>query len=130
MADKGWKQFERRIAKLFGCTRRGPIFRSADGGTDDCTSEQFSIECKLLAQPNYARILDACKQAEAAQDLPIKVRDEHGVVLRIDWRARQPLAIVKRLRDRDADALVVMRLETWLQWHGKGCETVEEVEQE
>jgi hypothetical protein len=126
MPTTSWKSWERRVAKIFGVTRRGPIFRSADGGTDDCTSERYSIECKLLARPTYGQMLDACKQAEAAQDIPIPLRDDDGVVLRIDWRARQPLAIVKRLRDRDGDALVCMRLETWLKWQGKGCETVEE----
>lgn len=118
MADKAWKALERRVAKLFGCTRRGPIFRSADGGTDDCTSERYAIECKLLAKPTYGAMQAACFQAElAGMGLFERAASGEPVTLR---KARTPIAVVKRKRDRDADALVCMRLETFLQWQAKG----------
>ena len=101
MGDKGWKGFERRIAKLVGGKRRGPDFRSNDGGKDDIIHPHFSIECKLLSRPAYCHMLEAALESEA-QAKP----------------HQEPVAIIKRkLRGSpDSDALVIQRLETWLQW--------------
>ena len=101
MADKSWKQWERAVAKLVGGKRRGPDFRGEDGGKNDIIHPHFSIECKLLSRPSYGHLLDAALEAErnAKPD-------------------QEPVAIVKR-KGRSClvgDALVVMRLETWLQW--------------
>lgn len=107
MADKSWKAFERRIAKLFGCTRRGPVFRSADGGTDDCTHAWYAIECKLLSRPTFGEMKAACLQAEAsAATLPMA-----------DGRSREPVVVFKKKFDDDADALVIQRLATFKAWH-------------
>lgn len=43
MTDKAWKQFERRVAKIFGGVRRGP---TGDDGPDILT-DAWSIQCKL-----------------------------------------------------------------------------------
>jgi hypothetical protein len=98
MPDKSWKAFERRLAALFGCKRRGPDFRGEDGGNDDLTHPHWSVEAKLLGAPTYSAMLAACKQAEA------------------NARGREPVAVVKRKSAQDKDALVVMRLETFRDW--------------
>ena len=59
----------------------------------------WSPECKLLGRPSFSDLLDACRQAE-----------RNAVSL------QTPVAIVKRKRDRDVDALVVMRLERFAEW--------------
>lgn len=105
--DKSWKALERRIAKLFGCTRRGPIFRSPDGGTDDLTHAWYAVECKLLSRPTYSEMLNACRQAEGSgARLPMA-----------DGRSREPIAIVKKKGAPDGDALVIQRLSTFRAWH-------------
>lgn len=108
MADKSWKAFERRIAKLFGCKRRGADFRGEHGGKDDLTHDWYAVEIKLLARPCFSDMLAACKQAEYASVVP-------GI------EQRHPVAIVKRKRDLDSDALVCMRLQTWLDWNLAQC---------
>lgn len=98
MPDKPWKQFERRIAKLFGGKRRGSDFRSETSGKDDIIHPVYSIETKLLSRPSFSDLQDAVEQAERNSP-PTKV----------------PLAIVKRKNADDRDSLVVMRLETFLE---------------
>jgi hypothetical protein len=98
MADKAWKAFERRIAKFFGCKRRGADYGGAEGGKDDLTHAHYAVECKLLSRPSFQAMLSAARQAEGSA------------------RGREPVAIIKRKNDLDADALVVMRLETFRQW--------------
>jgi hypothetical protein len=61
----------------------------------------WSIEVKLLGRPGYADLLEAVRQAERAAQ-----------------PAELPIAVVKRKRADDADALVVLRLETFLAWFG------------
>lgn len=99
MGDKSWKAFERRIAKIFGGQRRGAETRGERGGKTDVIHEHYAIECKLLGAPGYQAMLDACRQAEANAD-----------------PGQEPVAIVKRKNKLDADALVVMRLETFRDW--------------
>lgn len=106
MAD-GWKVFEARVAKRFGLRRRGASTSLRGEGLSDAVEldgsepAHWSIECKLLGRPNYQQLLDACRQAEAAAA-----------------STACPIAVVKRKRDHDANALVVMRLETFLEWYG------------
>ena len=99
MADAAWKAWERRVAAIFGGRRRGADFRGRDGGKSDVLAEGWSIECKLLGRPGYADLLAAARQAELAAK-PDEI----------------PVAIVKRKHRDDADALVVMRLETFSAW--------------
>lgn len=101
MPDAAWKAFERRIAAFFGGQRRGADFRGANGGKSDVIARGFSIECKLLGRPSYADLLEAARQAEASASA-----------------IELPIAVVKRKRAQDSDALVVLRLETFLDWFG------------
>ena len=101
MADAGWKAFERRIASLFpNGRRRGPDTRGDSAGKCDIVCDGFAPELKLLGRPSFSDLLDAARQSERNAE-PLKV----------------PVAIVKRKRDRDADSLVVMRLESFVEWY-------------
>lgn len=113
MSDAGWKQFERRIAKLIGAgdpsvRRRGPDVSDSDGGKTDIIHPAWGIECKLLAKAGHGTILEAVRQAE-----------------RNSLDTQTPIAIVKRKRDQDKDALVCMTLGTWLEWYGGKVEVEE-----
>ena len=99
MPDRAWKQWERRVAAIFGGRRRGPDTRGPDGGRSDVVHPFWAVEAKLLGRPGYADLLAACVQAEAN-------RGPHQC----------PVAVVKRKRARDHDALVVLRLETSRDW--------------
>jgi len=102
MPDASWKAWERRVAKLFPeGRRRGADFRGDDGGKTDVISPGWAIECKLLGRPSFGQLLSAAKQAED------NASDSHDC----------PVAIVKRKNDKDGNALVVMRLKTWLEWY-------------
>jgi len=113
--DAGWKQFERRVARLLAggdpaIRRRGPDVSDADGGKTDIVHPGFGVECKLLARSGHADILEAVRQAE---------RNSKGT--------QTPIAIVKRKRDLDRDSLVCMSLGTWLQWYGPSQPSAEPV---
>lgn len=92
-----WKAFELRIGRLFGVGRRGPTGRNRSDLADDAC--HYSVECKLIARPNYHDLLKAAKQAER-NALP----------------GQEPIAIVKRLYLDDNEALVVMTLQTFKAW--------------
>ena len=104
MADKSWKAWERRVAKLFGGQRRGADYGDSRGGKNDIIVAGFSIEVKLLKRPTYQQMFDACVQAESSAENIIDI----------------PIAIVKKNKQglKDKDALVVMRLETFLGFFG------------
>ena len=106
--DKSWKSWERRVAKLFGCKRRGADFRGENGGKDDLTHAWYSVEIKLLSRPCFADMLAACKQAEGAAPVPVG----NG-----DYVMREPIAIVKKKGSLDDDALVIQRLGSFKAWH-------------
>jgi hypothetical protein len=99
--DASWKQWERRVAALFGGTRRGPDNRTAEAGKSDIIHPHWAVECKLLGRPSFAALLAAARQAES------NAEPHHC-----------PVAVVKRkLRGSpDTEALVVFRLETFLDW--------------
>lgn len=99
MADAAWKAWERRVAAIFGGRRRGADFRGTHGGKNDVIAEGWSIECKLLGRPSYADLLAAARQAELAA--------KPGEI---------PVAVVKKKRAEDSDALVVLRLKTFRAW--------------
>ena len=102
MPDKGWKQYERRIAKRFGLKRRGADFRGPGGGKDDAVAlpgepeSVYSLEMTLQKVLSYIQLLAKCYQAEANAS-----------------SGKVPLVIAKQARQRDRDSLVVMRLETF-----------------
>ncbi len=97
MPDAAWKQFERRVAALFGGKRRG----AAGDGSSDVVHAFWAPECKLLGRPSFSDLLAAAEQAET------NAQPHHC-----------PIAVVKRkLRGSpDTEALVVFRLETFLEW--------------
>jgi len=90
-----WKNFERRIARIFGGKRRGAYVSDGIKGKNDIIVNGWSIECKLLKRPTYQQMFDACIQAE-------KNKEETNDI---------PIAIVKKSGVRDNNALVIMRLE-------------------
>ena len=100
MPDAAWKAFERRVARLFpNGRRRGADTRSEAGGKSDIICDGWAPECKLLSRPSFSALLEAARQSER--------NAQEGQI---------PVAIVKRKRDRDRDALVVLRLETFRKW--------------
>lgn len=113
MTDTAWKAFERRIAAVFGGTRRGAYTGNGRSGKSDIIIDGWSVECKLLSKPSFQDLLNAALQAER------NMESERDI----------PVAIVKRKRDLDANALVVLRLETFRAWFiGAGEEVDDGVE--
>jgi hypothetical protein len=101
--DKSWKSFENRICKMFGGKRRGADYGDVFGGKNDCLDTKgWSIECKLWQRPSFAELERDCRKAEARKETPLDI----------------PLAIMKRKGKGipDKDALVAMRLETFLEY--------------
>jgi len=98
MHPSSWKGFERRIAKQLGGKRRGPDYGGIEGGKTDIIIEGLAVECKLLSRVSWGDFLGAVVQAEKAA--------QPGEI---------PMAIVKKKRAEDRDALVVMRLGTLVQ---------------
>ena len=92
-----WKNFERRIAKYIGGKRRGAYVSDGTQGKSDIILDGFSIECKLLKQAGWQKILDACKQAEANRESDLEI----------------PIAIIKKNSRGilDKDSIVAIRLE-------------------
>ena len=97
--DKAWKSFERRIAKRVG-GRRLPCTGEKDGV--DVDAGPFVYQCKLRrGMPSYLR--DWLRGIVAAGE---RHGGSTGVVI---WGA--PNA-------RADDAVVVLRLRDWQDWHG------------
>jgi len=98
MHTDSWKKFENRICKRLGGKRRGADYKSIRGGNNDCIGiDGFSVEIKVWEHPYYQMMLDETRRAEEHRDKPDDI----------------PLAIIKRKGDRDNDALVIFRLETF-----------------
>ena len=98
MADKSWKAFERRIAKRVG-GKRIPVTGERDGA--DVVAPAFVYQCKLRrGLPTYLKGWLRGIVAAGAR------KDSTGVVI---WKT--PGA-------RDDDAVVVLRLRDWQDWHG------------
>lgn len=99
MAVAAWKAFERRVAKLFGGKRRGPDYGDVHGGKNDIICKVWSPECALLKEASYCHLLSKAKQSER-NCVPGHI----------------PIAVVKRKFQKDPDALVIMRLDTFAHW--------------
>jgi hypothetical protein len=97
MADKAWKRFERRVAKVVG-GERVPVSGRQRGSTPDIEHNWLSIECKYRKSvPEWVK--DAMRQAVASQQsrqLPCVIIGEHG--------------------QRAEDALIVFRLGDARDW--------------
>ena len=99
MPDKSWKAFERRLAKRVG-GRRIPVTGERDGA--DVDAGPFVYQCKLRrGLPSYLK--DWLRGIVAAGE---RSGGATGVVV---WKA--PHA-------RDDDAVVLLRLADWADWHG------------
>ena len=97
--DRAWKAYERRIAAQLG-GRRLACTGEKDGV--DVDAHPFVYQCKLRrGMPSYLR--DWLKGIVAAGE---RSDGATGVVI---WKA--PNA-------RDDDAVVVLRLRDWADWHG------------
>jgi hypothetical protein len=98
LADKGWKQFERRVAAALGGRRRGAdTSHGRDGGKSDIIHPRLAPECKLLARPGWADFVSAIEQAE---------RNADGKI---------PIAVVKRGNALDKNAIVAIRLDKFVE---------------
>ncbi len=102
MPDAAWKAWERRVAKLFGGRRRGPLTRNLSGAKTDIVHDHFAIECKLLKRIKFSDLVEALRQAErnAGPD-------------------EEPVAVVKLKNAADGDAFVIQRLSTFADWRLK-----------
>ena len=104
MTDTAWKAWERKVAAIFGGKRRGAYTGSAQGGRSDVIKAGWSIECKLLSRPGFADLLAAAEQAERNAEKPDDI----------------PVAVVKRKGEAITQALVVMRLERFVEFFVDG----------
>ena len=72
MPDKGWKQFERRVAKFFG-TKRNPLSGENGGHTgSDTLHPDFFIECKSRKKSAIHSLLQETRKTAAKENkLPV-----------------------------------------------------------
>jgi hypothetical protein len=98
MADKGWKAFERRMARDCG-TERIPVTGERHGA--DCATALFAMQFKLR------RVLPAYLWAWLA-----------GIRTNAQAAGKVGVLVVKKPRQQDRDALVVLSWQDWLDLHG------------
>ena len=98
MADRGWKAYERRVARLLG-TQRIPVTGERAGA--DCRTAMFAVQIKKRATvPGYlTRWVDGIRQSASPHGLT------GIVVMQLPHRA-------------DLDSLVVLSLRDWIELHG------------
>lgn len=102
MADKSWKAFERRQCRDMG-TERIPVTGDRDGA--DGATAMFCFQFKLR------------------RTLPVWLWEWlDGIVAHAELRGKVGVLVLKRPRQRDADALVVLRWKDWLDLHGKATD--------
>lgn len=100
MSERSWKKFERRVAGLFG-VRRIPVTGERAGA--DLENELFVVQAKLgRAMPAYLQEWLDGIVAAGLKRRPAKI----GLVV---WKPR---------RTHDRSALVICRLEDWIELHG------------
>lgn len=101
MADKGWKQFERRVARDHGVERQ-PVTGERDG-SDAMPHPMFALQMKLR------------------KSIPKCIRDWSDSVCRTAQRDHKiGVLIVKEPGKHDENALVVLRYGDWIDLHGNG----------
>lgn len=99
MAERAWKQAERRVAHLLG-GERVPVSGRQRGDAPDIRHAWLSIECKERKQLP-AWLHDALAQAKAAAT-----------------RAQLPIAVLHEGGEKYADGLVVLTLADFVDWFG------------
>lgn len=75
MSNPGWKQFERRVAKLFG-TKRNPL-SGGNGrhGRSDTLHPRLFLECKNhAATPGFSFFQKVMAEAKKEEKLPVLVQ--------------------------------------------------------
>lgn len=98
MADRGWKAYERRCCRDVG-TERIPVTGERNGA--DGATELFAFQFKLRrALPRWMWDWLA------------------GIVATADREGKIGVLVVKRPRQRDAEALVLLRWADWVALHG------------
>ena len=98
MMDRAWKAFERRVAKRVG-GKRIPVTGERDGA--DVDAGPFVYQCKLR------------------RGLPSYLRDWlRGIVEAGDRCGSTGVVVWKAPGARDDDAVVLLRLADWADWHG------------
>ena len=98
MPDKAWKAFERRLARRVG-GRRIPVTGERDGA--DVVAGPFVYQAKLR------------------RGLPSYLREWlRGIVAAGERSGATGVLIWKQPNARDDDAVVVLRLKDWQDWHG------------
>ena len=104
MADRSWKAFERRIAKRVG-GRRIPV--TGLGRADaDVVAGPFVYQAKLR------------------RGVPSYLRDWlRGIVAAGERTGATGVVVWKQPHTRDDEAVVILRLRDWQDWHG--CETLQ-----
>lgn len=85
MAEKAWKQAERRFAKLFGTRRRPLSGGNQGGGRDDSMHEDLFLEHKLCSTSAIWNLHDKTKEmAKAENRIPvigISLRRRPGILI-------------------------------------------------
>ena len=98
MTEKSWKKFERRIAKRVG-GKRIPVTGERDGA--DVVAGPF------------------CYQAKLRRGMPSYLREWlRGIVAAGERSGTTGVVVWKTPGARDDDAVVVLRLADWQDWHG------------
>lgn len=100
MPDRGWKAFERRMSRDVG-TQRIPVTGERCGA--DAATELFAFQFKLrkvLPVYLWEWLAGICGTATTQQKV--------GVL------------VVKRPRQKDTEALVILRWQDWCDLHGTG----------
>ena len=99
MPDKSWKAFERRLARRVG-GRRIPVTGERDGAD-------------VIAGP-------FCYQAKLRRGMPSYLRDWlRGIVAAGERSGTTGVVVWKAPGARDDDAVVLLRLADWADWHGR-----------
>lgn len=121
MADKAWKQAERRVAKMFGSTRR-PLsgMNSRSGGRDDCMHDVLFIENKHSKSHAVWTLYTATREiANREKRIPVVTLTQHRskgvlfvvhsehleILLREYAKANSQLTAVRRFKPKRRNAI-------------------------
>ncbi len=100
MPDKGWKKYERRVAGDLG-GRRIPVTGIDRHGAD--------VECAMF-----------CVQVKLRKALPSWLWEWlGGISASAERQGKIGVLVLKKPRQQDVDALVVVRYSDWCDLHGK-----------
>lgn len=101
MPDKTWKAFERRMARKVG-TERIPVTGERHGA--DARTSRFAYQFKLR------------------RTLPVWLWDWLSGIVSTAGDGQVGVLVLKRPRERDGEALVVLRWRDWVELHGGGTD--------